>query len=216
MSHARAAAARVPNDAYVTPNPLALAICAALRKRFGAWVPEEIIEPSAGDGAFIRAARASWPDAHITAVEIDSTRKSACLAAGAQVFIRQCWVETAIGLSNMQTEDGKPRLIVGNPPYRQAQFHIEAALRLLRDGDRLAYLLRLNFLGSSARVAFWRQGELELVQPIAPRPSFTNGGTDGTEYAVFVWRKGYRGAARLGRPLVWQAERAGRTTTGKR
>jgi hypothetical protein len=205
MSRARAVAERIPLDAYLTPDPLAVAICADLQRR-GAQ-PEEIIEPSAGAGAFVRAARATWPAAHITAVELNGEQKAACLAAGAQVFIRQCWVETAIGLANFQPENGKPRLIVGNPPFREAERHILAALDLLRDGDLLALLLRLNLLGSLDRVRFWRRSPPTWVKPIAPRPSFTGGGTDGTEYGVFCWRKGQRGATRLLSPLVWKPAR---------
>jgi hypothetical protein len=208
VSRARAAGERILLDAYQTPEPLALAICGALRRAIGD--PEEIIEPSAGAGAFVGAARATWPDAHITAVEVADGRKSACLAAGANVFIRQCWVETAIGLANYQTPEGKPRLVVGNPPFREAERHIIAALDLLREGDHLAFLLRLNFLGSLDRVRFWRRNPAMWVKTIAPRPSFTGGGTDGTEYAVFCWRKGYRGRTQLLAPLVWKTVRAQR------
>ncbi len=208
MSRARAAAERLPLDAYQTPAPLALAICADLLRR--GEDPEEIIEPSAGEGSFVAAARATWPNAHITAVELDGSKKQVCLAAGAQVFIRQCWVETAIGLANYQSPEGKPRLVVGNPPFREAERHIVVALDLLRDGDHLAFLLRLNFLGSLDRVRFWRRNPPTWVKPIAPRPSFTGGGTDGTEYAVFCWRKGFRGRTQLLAPLVWKPVRARR------
>lgn len=192
----------------MTPDALALAICAELRRRGQA--PEEIIEPSAGEGAFIRAARATWPDAHITAIEVDAARKPACIAAGANLFLRQCWVETAIGLANNQSEEGRPRLVVGNPPYREAERHIVVALDLLRAGDQLAFLLRLNLLGSRDRVRFWRRCPPAWVRPIAPRPSFFGGGSDGTEYAVFCWRKGHRGSTQLLSPLVWKASRVPR------
>jgi hypothetical protein len=199
-------------DAYMTPDELALAICAGLRRR--GVDPEEIIEPSAGAGAFVRAARATWPDAHITAVEIDRTKTP--VLAIADVVMVEDWVGLARLLANGQSEEGKSRLVVGNPPFRQAQEHIEASLDLLREGDRLAFLLRLNFLGARERVSFWRRRlGLETVQTVAPRPSFGlnkhgKPGSDGTEYAVFTWRKGYRGAPRVLAPLVWAPARARR------
>jgi hypothetical protein len=209
MSRARAAADRVPLDAYQTPGDLALEICDVLRRTISEQ-PQEIIEPSAGAGAFVAAARATWPDAHITAVELADGRKAACVAAGANVFIRQCWVETAVGLANYQAPEGKPRLVIGNPPFREAERHIAAALNLLRDGDRLVFLLRLNFLGSLDRVRFWRSNRPAWVRTLVPRPSFTGGGTDGTEYAIFCWKKGYRGRTQLLAPLVWKPARSPR------
>jgi len=208
VSRARATKDRVPLDAYSTPDELALAICAALHRR--GVEPEEIIEPSAGDGSFIRAALATWPNAHVTAIDIDVTKREPLGSAGAHLVIVGDWKFWATRIANQQGANGKSRLVVGNPPFRQAQEHIEAALDLLHNGDRLAFLLRLNFLGSRGRVDFWRRLGLETVQVIAPRPSFTGGGTDGTEYAVFVWRKGYRGAPRILTPLVWAPERARR------
>lgn len=207
MSRARAKKDRIARDGYMTPDALALAICAALRRR--GVDPGEIIEPSAGDGAFVRAARATWPHAHVSAVEIDGSKRHGLELTGAHVALTDDWPRLARLLANQQAEDSTMyRLIVGNPPFRQAQEHIEAELDLLREGDRLAFLLRLNFLGSSARVRFWRRPGLETVQTVAPRPSFTGGGTDGTEYAVMTWRKGYRGAPRILSPLVWAPPRA--------
>lgn len=55
MSRARAKADRVPRDAYQTPPELALAICQRLA--LAGMRPGEIVEPSAGSGAFVRAAR---------------------------------------------------------------------------------------------------------------------------------------------------------------
>lgn len=206
MSRARAKKDRVLNDAYMTPDELALAICAGLRRR--GVVPEEVVEPSAGDGAFVRTARATWPDAHVTAVEIDGGKRLPLLQAGAHVALTDDWVHLARLLANHQADHGKSRLLLGNPPYTLAQEHIEAGLDLLRDGDRLAFLLRLNFLGATCRVAFWRRPTgLETIQTIAPRPSFRGSGSDGTEYAVFTWRKGYRGAVRVLPPLVWTPPR---------
>jgi hypothetical protein len=210
VSRARAAADRVPMDAYLTPGPLALEICE--RQRRCCVDPVEIMEPSAGAGAFVRAARAVWPEAHVTAVDIDPARREQLLDAGAHVVLIQDWALLARRLANEQAEDGPRRLILGNPTYLKAQPHIEAGFEWLRKGDRLAFLLRINFLGSTERVSFWRRPGLQTIAPIAPRPSFGlnkhgKKGTDGTEYAVFTWVKGYRGTPRLQRPIVWKPAR---------
>jgi predicted RNA methylase len=213
VSRAKAVEERVPLDAYLTPQPLADAICHSLR----GMNPGEIIEPSAGKGAFVRAARATWPAAHITAVDIDPRCAAPCRAAGASLFVEADWRQFARLLASQQDESRRPRrLIIGNPTYREAQEHIEAALELMLDGDVLAYLLRVNFLGAKERVAFWRRGELADLRTVCPRPSFGlnkkgKKGSDGTEYAVFRWVRGHRGLARIGRPLVWTPERARRT-----
>ncbi len=210
MSRARAEKDRLPLDAYQTPGPLALAICAELRRQ--GENPIEIIEPGAGEGAFIVAARATWPDARIIAVElyVNAARRRALFAAGAdQVIGGRCWTKVAADLANAgEREPGGPRrLILGNPSFRSAQPHIEHGLDALIDGERLAFLLRVNFLGCTDRVRFWRRPGLLELKTIAPRPSFFGGGSDGTEYAIFSWRKGYRGAALVARPLVWTPER---------
>jgi hypothetical protein len=204
MSRARPAGERIPLDSYQTPPDLAVAICDRLFHTDVA--PLEILEPSAGKGAFVRAARARWPDAHVSAVEVNSAHLVELDAAGAQVILIDDWASLARGLAAEQADSGPERLVLGNPPFRQAQEHVEAALEWMREGDHLAFLLRLGFLGSAARVAFWRRPGLVSVAPIAPRPSFTGGGTDGAEYAVFVWRKGYRGAPTLQRPLTWSGK----------
>ncbi len=208
MSRARAAADRIPQDGYQTPAPLARAICQRLFQSFAP--PGLIVEPSAGTGAFVAAAKATWPDAVLLAVEVEARYRKALEragAAGGNVTIGD-WVTVASRLfAHLQPAALPPRLVVGNPPYRQAQAHIEAALEWLRPGDLLAFLLRLNFLGSRHRISFWKRPGLLWVATITPRPSFTGGGTDGTEYALFVWRKGYRGEPRLAPTLTWEPER---------
>ena len=59
---------RNEHDFYATDPALALAICEGLRDRVG-LCPNLIIEPSAGSGAFVRAAFATWPRTNVYAVE---------------------------------------------------------------------------------------------------------------------------------------------------
>lgn len=208
MSRARAVEDRVDLDAYQTPPALAREIVAVLAKRLRLFRPE-IIEPSAGTGAFVRACREQWPAAHITAVDVDSRHEAACVAAGANLFDAREWTAYAGDLARVGRHPGAPprRLIVGNPPYREAEAHVEAGLRALSPGEHLAFLLRLNLLGSRARVSFWKEHPATWIAPVVPRPSFTGTGSDATEYAVFCWRAGRRGT-RVVRPVVWAKRRA--------
>jgi hypothetical protein len=92
---------------------------------------------------------------------------------------------------------GEFDLIVGNPPYAVAEAHIRHALALsARYGSAVAFLLRVNFLGSKERFAFWRDHPPTLVSVLSERPSFFGTGTDASEYAFFVWRPP-RGATEL-------------------
>jgi methylase of polypeptide subunit release factors len=87
-----------------------------------------------------------------------------------------------IAPSNLGTFD----LVIGNPPYNKAQDFAEHALSFVKEDGTIAMLLRLNFLGSQKREAFLRE-HFPNVYVLSHRPSFTNGGTDATEYAWFTW-----------------------------
>jgi hypothetical protein len=204
LSRARAAADRVAKDAYLTPYPLALAICVRLRDDWG-LNPSVVVEPSAGRGAFVRAAREVWPGARIIAIDVDERSRGPCLRAGASSFIRASWPKVARLLAGYR---GGPMLVVGNPPYRQAQRHIDAARAQLIDGDALVFLLRLNLLGANKRAPWWAAArDFARTDTIFPRPSFRQKGNDATEYAAFGWRPDQRGPAIHGPPLVWRKGR---------
>lgn len=204
MSRARAVDDRVRNDAYYTPPALALAICERLRDR---WFvdPAVVVEPSAGRGAFVAAARATWPGARIIAIDVDARCRVPCLRAGASAFVRGSWPRLARQLAGGR---GGSLLVVGNPPYRQAQRHVDAAREQLIAGDVLAFLLRVNFLGATKRADWWRDArDFMRTDTVFPRPSFRKKGNDATEYALFGWTPGQRGPAIHGAPLVWRKVR---------
>jgi predicted RNA methylase len=80
-------------------------------------------------------------------------------------------------------------MAVMNPPFSCAQQFIEHALESC--GSVLA-LLRLSFLESQKRRAFWRQNPAD-VYVLSRRPSFMGGKTDSCAYAWFLWGPGQRG-----------------------
>lgn len=182
---------RAENDFYPTPAPLASSICLRLFQVLPVGGHREIIEPSAGAGAFVRPLRELWKLPKIIAVDIEPNVK-ALKEAGANEIHKADWVEWA----KTYQSDG-PTLVAGNPPFSWATEHISAGLDYLLPKSHVCFLLKLNFFGGKGREqAFWRQGQLRYFIPIIGRPSFVKGkksSTDTNEYGVFIWEVGYSG-----------------------
>jgi hypothetical protein len=195
------AAERRALDLYATRPEVAAEIVERLAAEIR--VPDVIIEPSAGPGRFVAAALAAWPRARVIAVDIDGAHRAACLAAGAAEF-HECDWPTWVERRGRPAMYGQRVLILGNPPFSHATAHVDAAIRLLRDGEHLVFLLRLALLGAEKRVAWWERSPLEEVPLIIPRPSFI-GGNDNAEYGVYRWTKGYSGRPTIAPPVLWGA-----------
>lgn len=162
---------RDPNDHY--PTPLIAACLAPYAERFNR---PHILDIGAGDGAWGRAARALWPDAHITGAELRA-------------------VDPAPEYDHWHTGDYRTMadslfdLVIGNPPYRDAEDVVRAALGRVYGKGAVIMLLRLAFLEGQARGrGLWREHPPVRVRVLCRRPSFTGDGrTDATAYAVFEW-----------------------------
>jgi hypothetical protein len=63
---------------------------------------------------------------------------------------------------------------------------MEFIAKALTYASYVVMLLRLNFLGSGKRAAFFAR-EMPDIYVLPDRPSFTGRGTDATEYGWFVW-----------------------------
>lgn len=190
---------RQKNDAYNTPADLALAICARLQRR--GINPGVVVEPSAGQCAFVIAARHTWPETHVIANEINPDSEQALNQAEAH----QVRIGDFMEWSFARVVPFYNYLVLGNPPYTAAADHVQWALDHIIDGDRVAFLLRMSFLASRERVELFARPGLESVAPIIPRPSFTGDGkTDGAEYLLYVWRKGYTGQPVIDNPIIWR------------
>ena len=194
MSATNRGGERVALDAYYTPDDVARLCVSALPDaalpRDGEWA----LEPSVGGGAFVRALQARQPGAQVVGIDLDPAAPGLTLGLDALVgdFTR-------VDLSAFPP----PRLVYGNPPYREAEEHIRHALHVVRpDGPYpagyVAFLLRLAMLESERRRPLWRDHPPIAVHVLARRPSFTGGGTDSAAYAWFVWRRGYSGVPSLG------------------
>lgn len=163
---------RRPLDAYYTPDEVASQLVGTLG--LGMRRGLEVLEPSVGGGAFVRALRSVDDRCSITGIDCDPS------AAGLPIC-DETWV------GDFATYQGGPfDLVVGNPPYRDAEAHVRHALTL---APTVAFLLRLAFLESQSRYPLWRDHPASEVFVLSRRPSFTGGGTDATAYAFFIWRR---------------------------
>lgn len=183
MSATNRGAKRAPNDAYLTPPSLAGLVCRAVAQDF-AHGPRLILEPGCGDGSFLDAARVAWPGAETLGVEVDPALAALARAKGHNV----------IGGDLFFTQGLPERvgLVLGNPPFLQAERFIRWGLAHLDDrGGALAFLLRLDFLGSRGRYAsLWQPAPPSHVYVLPARAGFTPGGkTDSIEYMVSVWTR---------------------------
>ncbi len=195
---------RNEKDNYPTPQPTAQAICERLKILHPH--PYELMEPSAGSGAFVKEARKLWPDKKIRAIEIRKEEEENLQASGAtEVYIDsfELW---------LPGHDLAPgQLFLGNPPFSIAETHVGIALQYLHEGDWVAFLLKMNFFGSHKRVkGIWTKGQLKHLIPVVPRPSFKTtekASNDTNEYGVFIWEVGWWGPTTILPHIIWRESR---------
>jgi hypothetical protein len=191
MSSAPKHAPRRDLDAYYTPPELAHALVGLLPIRPGAlaW------EPHAGGGAFVGALLRAG--AVVTASDVNPDAPGLRLAQASFVgdFTRYL----------CRPGDPVVEWIVGNPPFRGFEQHVEHALTW---APNVAFLLRLAVMESAGRADFWRRWPLRRVWVLAERPSFTGTGTDSAAYGWFHFERGYTGDAAVAPGWSWK--RAGR------
>lgn len=104
------------------------------------------------------------------------------------------WAELAHGVDYLRNDlDLTADVIITNPPFQLFEEFIRTAIdRDLKPRGTVAMLLRVNALGAQMRVDFWNEYPPTHMLTLAPRPSFTDGGTDSSEYAWFIWDYGGR------------------------
>lgn len=168
-----------PLQRYYTPDALAERLVALLPVHGGS----RVLEPSAGGGAFVRALGAMTP--HVYALDLDPR---APVLQSRRVAV----ADRRVGDFLAPLPAGWPRfdLVVGNPPYGEAEAHVRRAIEVVCPGGTVAFLLRLGFLASQGRRALWREHPLSVLHVLSERPSFTRGATDKYDYALYVWVRG--------------------------
>lgn len=198
---------------FTTDPHLALKVCQRVSEVIRP--PTTILEPSAGDGAFVRAAKMMWPIAgtELIAVEPLMAAREILQRAGA-AEVSSVTLEQFVQAAPERVQ--RADLVIGNPPFTLAEKHIRLLMGLLKPGAHIVFLLRIGFYGAAERQAFWEEFPEKWMFPVNPRPSYLGehgkGKTDGQEYAVFVWEKAptpeeQRAVhSRRGALLTWEKE----------
>lgn len=168
-----------PDDFYSTPAWCVHRLLEAWRPRGGWW-----LEPSAGNGAIIRAVNAVRSDVQWLACEVRPEETDGLFALVDPIG-GENWTADFLADDLGYAHDQRPSVVIGNPPYSLAAEFIQRSIDLFPSAD-LALLLRLNFAASEKRAQLMRCYTPD-VYVLPNRPSFRNGGTDATEYAWFVW-----------------------------
>ena len=104
----------------------------------------------------------------------------------------KCYAEIKEGLDYLSPEHVPENHLfsatITNPPFSLTEDFIKKSLRMASPWGFVAYLQKVNFLGSKKRNDFWREVKLPDKLIIAtPRPSFAKSGSDSCEYAWFCW-----------------------------
>lgn len=89
-------------------------------------------------------------------------------------------------------------VIISNPPYKLAKESVEKALDLMKDGDKLIFLLRIQFLEGKARKKLFEKNPPKYVLVHSERVNcYKDGVEDGSSsaicYAWYFWEKNYKG-----------------------
>lgn len=164
---------RRPHDYYPTPAWCVRRLLEALRfPPWGRW-----LEPSAGDGAIIRAVH-EFGQPQWTAVELreECAPGLASLTPGGEAVIAD-FLRWSEGVSQ------RWNVAILNPPFSAAEAFTR---RCLDVANHVFVLERLNWIEGQERNGWLRDNPPD-VYVLPERPSFTGDGTDSCAYAWFVW-----------------------------
>jgi hypothetical protein len=207
VSRARAKADRNPDDLYVTPRECAETLIQTIPLKPD-W---RILEPSAGDGAWLRAL-AIHPGfgGRVDCVEIrpeaEEPLRELYLELG---LVGEVYVADFTAVTRRLVPGGYD-LTVGNMPYSLGREFIRHMLFHTRRNGVVANLLRQGILHTQGRRRFNRAHPCWLNYRLDERPPFANDSTDSAEYGWLLWRKGHRGRT-LERNLSWTDDSPCRT-----
>lgn len=178
----------------------------AALSRFVGRVYRTVLDPGAGDGRWGLVLKALSPASHVHGVEIRPLAQPP--------GFEQWWVCNFLMFYPRVAYE----LIIGNPPYgpilsgvTQAEHFIRKAWSMLACGGRMIFLFPLSLQASETRYdSLWVELPPTLVAVCSRRPSFGKNqhgrrGTNGTDYAIFVWDKTSAGGP-LGIPRRWPTE----------
>lgn len=113
--------------------------------------------------------------------------------------------ETSVDFLNSYREDGSfDGDIITNPPYSLALEFVREAVRVVKDGHKVAMFLRLQFLEGVKRRAFFNECPPKTVYVCSSRIDCRKNGDfeskqykSAVAYAWFVWQKGFKGVTEI-------------------
>lgn len=175
MSATNRGAVREEYDFYCTP----MYTIRALMENFNMDPYRNILEPAAGDDALV-AVMNNYKHADAIIHTNDIRQETAAMH-------HFDYIHNLPGLE--EALDAPPDLIITNPPYRYAKEFIMNSLDLVAANGKVIMLLRINYLGAQTRHLWWQRVMpfLDEILVLSSRPKFTNGSSDATEYAWFVF-----------------------------
>lgn len=170
MSATGRGAVRDPQDFYGTPRWAVDAVLPYV-KACGDLSEADILEPSAGRGAIVKALIDAGADpAKIVAVEPNPERCKVLAGLGVHVYEERF---ESFASSWIRAQRPVFDVSVMNPPFSEAETHIQLARTLTAGSGVVASLCRLAFFSEGQERASFRENHphdrLELVK----RPSFT-------------------------------------------
>lgn len=164
---------RIVADFYATPENVIHKFLNHYNLKTG-----NILEPSAGNGKFIKVLKERERERFITAVELRNEEEST---------LKQYSNEVVITDFLTWKPNNTYKTIIGNPPYSLAMEFITHCFEISDKNTDIIMLLRTSFLESKKRYNFWQQHPVNGLYVLSQRPSFTGKGTDATSYSFFVW-----------------------------
>lgn len=191
MSATGRGAERRDADYYPTPAGPILRLLDHVELPGGEW-----LEPSAGEGHIIRTVNAQRGDVRWTACELRQECGAPLRSMGLKPRFGDFLQIDPLNVWTDRWHAGPFGVALGNPPFGLAQEFVEHTLRM---ADQVVFLLRLSFLESQKREAFFQRVGVPDVFVLPERPSFTGEGTDSCAYA---WMRWMRGGAQEGRVRI--------------
>jgi SAM-dependent methyltransferase len=134
------ASGRHVDDFYITPPEVTRALCDEFKLR--GIVPKTILDVGCGDGAIGLVLRHAFHRASIHGVEVNDIRANRAgemlMGMGSGTFAYDVvWNSAFETFPENHTSD----LIISNPPFRHALTFLKLALRRVRSGGHVAFLL---------------------------------------------------------------------------
>lgn len=179
---------RIPKDVYQTPALLADAVIIWIRTHYAFSFPRKwkVLDPGAGRGVWGKAIRSQFADAQITGLDIRRLKKPAEY---------NVWFPSYDFCGDKDELKQEYDLIIGNPPFVQAEQFIWKGFEKLGRYGIMAYLLPADFLHTEVRGrGLFKTHPPEAVLSLVQRPNFTGPkgeslGTANTDnYVVGIWR----------------------------